>query len=85
MMSEMLPHCTAANMLHKRLRALMQFAIRQGMATTNPLIATKPYKAVSTGFHTWNEDEVAQFEARHLGTRKQARARPDAEDRPARG
>lgn len=32
MMAEMLPHRTSANMLRKRLRALMQFAIRQGMA-----------------------------------------------------
>src|SRR5690606_18741948 len=70
MMAEMLPHRTAANMLRKRLRALMQFAIRQGMATTNPVIATKPYKVDSTGFHTWTEDEIARFEARHpVGTK----------------
>ncbi len=70
MMSEMLPHRTAANMLRKRLRALMQFAIRQGMATTNPVIATKPYKVESEGFHTWSEDEIARYEARHpLGTK----------------
>jgi hypothetical protein len=30
MMAKMLPHRTAADMLGKRLRALMQFAIRQG-------------------------------------------------------
>jgi integrase len=65
MMAEMLPHRTAANMLRKRLRALMQFAIRQGMTTTNPVTATKPYKVDSTGFHTWTEDEIAQYEARH--------------------
>ncbi len=70
MMAEMLPHRTAANMLRKRLRALMQFAIRQGMATTNPVIATKPYKVDSTGFHTWTEDEIAQYQARHpVGTK----------------
>lgn len=70
MMAEMLPHRTAANMLRKRLRALMQFAIRQGMATTNPVIATKPYKVESDGFHTWSEDEIARYEAKHaLGTK----------------
>lgn len=70
MMAEMLPHRTAANMLRKRLRALMQFAIRQGMATTNPVIATKPYKVEGTGFHTWSEDEIARYEARHpVGTK----------------
>jgi integrase len=66
MMSEMLPHRTAANMLRKRLSALMNFAIRQGMATTNPVLATKPYKVDSTGFHTWSEDEIARYEATHL-------------------
>lgn len=65
MMAEMLPHRTAANMLRKRLRALMQFAIRQGMATTNPVTATKPYRVETTGFHTWTEDEIARYEARH--------------------
>src|SRR3546814_9269818 len=69
MMAAMLPHRTAANMLRKRLRALMQFAIRQGMATTNPVIATKPYKIDSDGFHTWTEDEIAAYEKRHpIGT-----------------
>jgi integrase len=70
MMAEMLPHRTAANMLRKRLRALMQFAIRQGMLDRNPVLATKPYKVDSTGFHTWSEDEIDRFEARHpIGTK----------------
>lgn len=70
MMAEMLPHRTAANMLRKRLRALMDFAIRQGMATTNPVAATKPYKVETDGFHTWTEDEIAAYEARHpIGTK----------------
>jgi len=70
MMAEKLPYRTAANMLRKRLSALMNFAIRQGMATTNPVLATKPYKVESTGFHTWSEDEIACYEARHpVGTK----------------
>lgn len=70
MMAEMLPHKTAANMLRKRLRALMQFAIRQGMANTNPVAATRPFKIEGGGFHTWNEDEIAAYEGRHpLGTK----------------
>lgn len=69
MMAEMLPHRTAANMLRKRLRGLMQFAIRQGMADRNPIMATKPYKVESTGFHTWTEEEIAKYEAKHpVGT-----------------
>lgn len=65
MLAEMLPYRTSANMLRKRLRALLQFAIREGLADRNPVLATKPYKVESTGFHTWSEDEIAQFEARH--------------------
>lgn len=69
MMAEMLPYRTSANMLRKRLRALMQFAIRQGMAETNPVLASKPYKVDGDGFHTWSEDEIARYEARHpVGT-----------------
>lgn len=69
-MAEMLPHRTAANMLRKRLSALMKFAIRQGNVTTNPVLATRPYKVDSDGFHTWTEEEIAQFEARHaVGTK----------------
>lgn len=70
MMAKMLPHRTAANMLRKRLNALMKFAIRQGMATTNPVTATKPYRIEGGGFHTWSEEEIALYEARHpVGTK----------------
>ncbi len=65
MLSELLPHRTAANMLRKRLSALMRFAVRIGMASGNPVAATRPFKVGSAGFHTWTEDEIAQFEARH--------------------
>lgn len=69
MMAEMLPHRTAANMLRKRLSALMQFAIRQGVTDRNPVLATKPYKVEGSGFHTWSEEEIAKYEARHpVGT-----------------
>ncbi|HUD95069.1 tyrosine-type recombinase/integrase [Sphingobium sp.] len=69
MMADMLPHRTAANMLRKRLKALMQFAIRQGMAKVNPVDATRPFKVESEGFHTWSEEEIAAYEAKHaLGT-----------------
>lgn len=69
MMADMLPHRTAANMLRKRLRALMSFAVRQGLVQVNPVLATKPYRVKSDGFHTWTEDEIARYEARHpIGT-----------------
>jgi len=70
MMAEMLPHRTAANMLRKRLSALMNFAIRQGIVWTNPVLATRPYRIDTDGFHTWTEDEISLFEARHaVGTK----------------
>jgi integrase len=70
MMAKMMPHRTAANMLRKRLQALMKFAIREGMATNNPVAATRPYKVESEGFHTWSEDEIAQYDKRHaVGTK----------------
>lgn len=65
MMAAMLPHRTAANMLRKRLRALMSFAVRVGMAEGNPVGNTRPFKVEGGGFHTWSEDEIAQYEARH--------------------
>jgi integrase len=65
MMQEMMPHRTAANMLRKRLRALMQFAIREGMAAANPTLAVRPFRIKSEGFHTWTEDEIARYESRH--------------------
>jgi integrase len=70
MMAQMLPHRTAANMLRKRLSALMNFAIRQGFVGSNPVLATRPYNVDSEGFHTWTEDEIALFEERHpVGTK----------------
>lgn len=65
MLAELLPHRTAANMLRKRLSALMKFAVRIGMAGSNPVTATRPFKVEGTGFHSWSEDEIATYEARH--------------------
>jgi len=70
MMAEMREHRTAANMLRKRLAALMSFAIRQGFVATNPVLATRPYKVESEGFHTWTENEITAFQGRHaIGTK----------------
>ena len=70
MLAECLPHRTAANMLRKRLLALMDFAIGQGLARDNPVRATKPFKITSEGFHTWTEEEIEQYAARHpVGTK----------------
>ncbi len=69
MVSELLPRRTAANMLRKRLFAVMRFAVRSGYAKSNPVTSTKPFKVNGGGYHTWNEDEIARYEECHaLGT-----------------
>lgn len=59
----------AANVLLKKLRALMAFAIANGDATIDPTAKVARFKEGS--HHTWTDDELAQFEARWpLGTRQ---------------
>lgn len=55
---------SAANNLLKRLRQLFDFAIRIGMRTDNPAKAVKPLKVRSTGYQTWQEEQIEQFEAK---------------------
>jgi integrase len=53
----------------KAIRHLMQFCVAEKLAPTNPTRDVKLPKARSDGFHTWTEDEIAQFEACHaIGT-----------------
>jgi len=52
---------TAANNLRKRLIQLMDHAISLDWRSDNPARATKPFTVGGTGFHTWDEDELAQF------------------------
>jgi len=60
----------AANMLRKQLLRLMDFAVVAKYRTDNPVRATKPYKIRTDGYHTWTEEEIAQYEARHpVGTK----------------
>lgn len=56
----------AANNLLKVLRLLLAFAVDLDMIPHNPAIGIKKYKSKGEGFHTWGEDEILQFEARHL-------------------
>jgi integrase len=61
----------SANVLRKVLRATMQHAIEIGMRNDDP---TRDVRAIPSksddGFHSWTDDEIAQFEARHaIGTR----------------
>jgi integrase len=62
------PH--AGNNLRKVLRHLLSHAIDLKMITVNPALSVKKFKTRGDGIHTWSEDEVAQFTARHpIGSR----------------
>jgi integrase len=56
---------TAANNLHKLLHHLLEHAITLGWITSNPVKLVKKFKIKSDGWHTWSEDEVAQYLQRH--------------------
>jgi integrase len=53
----------AGNDALKKLRVLLRFAISIGWRKDDPTIFVKKFKD-GEGFHTWDESEVAQFEAR---------------------
>lgn len=56
----------AANNLFDRLRTLMVLAVEEGYRRDNPMQGMKaPFKNKSDGYHTWTEEEIAAFEARH--------------------
>lgn len=61
---------TAANIMRKVIRRLVRYSVQIGMRRDNPFDATKAFRIKSTGYHTWTDDEVRLFEARHpLGTK----------------
>jgi integrase len=58
------PH--AANNLLKTLRVLLNYGVELGMIGSNPALRVKSYRSHnSEGYHTWSEDEIATFEAKH--------------------
>jgi len=60
----------AANNLVKLLRVMLNYAVDLGMIESNPATGIKRYKNRGVGFHSWSEDEIRQYEARHpVGTR----------------
>jgi integrase len=62
------PH--SANGLRKALRALMKHAVELGWRVDDPTLEVKAARVKSDGYHSWTDDEIAQFEKRHpLGTK----------------
>jgi integrase len=52
------------------LRSLCRFAIKRGLLRNDPTRDIKLRSVKSDGFHTWTNDEIAQFEAHHaIGTK----------------
>src|SRR5262245_16273469 len=47
------------------LRSLCQFALKRGYRRHHPTRDIKVRAVKGDGFHTWTEDEIAQFEAHH--------------------
>jgi len=52
------------------LRSLCQFALKRGWLRTDPTRDIRQRQIKGDGFHTWSEEEIAQFEAHHaVGTK----------------
>ena len=66
------------------LRSLCQFAVKRGWLRADPTRDIKQRSIKGDGFHTWTDDEIAQFEAHHpIGTQAAPRARAVALHRAA--
>jgi len=60
----------AANHWLRLVKVLMQLAVDEGYRPDNPTTGIKRIKNKTDGFHTWTEEEIAQFEAHHpLGSK----------------
>ena len=54
-----------ANRLLKLLRRLARFAVKKRLIHVDPTVGVERYAENPDGFHTWTDEEVAQFEGRH--------------------
>src|SRR5262249_6436905 len=52
------------NFLNK-LRAMLQWALKEGRIPDNPTLGVSSEKVKTTGYKTWSEDHIARFEAKH--------------------
>jgi integrase len=60
----------AANGLRIGLRVLMKHAIEIGLRADDPTRETKAIRIKTDGFHSWTDEEIAQFERHHpIGSR----------------
>jgi integrase len=60
----------ASNNFLRLLRMLMKLAIKHGMRADDPTAGIKRVKIDGEGFHSWTDEEIAAYEARHpVGTK----------------
>ncbi len=60
----------AANEVRKLLAVMFDHAVKLGWRPDNPVRFTDKFEEGKDGFHTWTEEEIAQFRACHpIGTR----------------
>jgi integrase len=60
----------AANHWLRLIKTMMALAVDEGLRPDNPAASLEPLKHRSPGFHTWTEQQIAQFENRHpIGTK----------------
>jgi integrase len=63
------PH--ALNRFRKLMRRVWEEGMRLGMVTINPWALTRGVKEDGPGFHSWTEEEIAQFQSHWpIGTRQ---------------
>lgn len=69
LMKRMAETPSAANNLRKRLGRLFDYAARIGWRGDNPVRAVRGIRVRTGGYQTWQEEQIAQFEAYHpVGT-----------------
>lgn len=56
---------SAANKLRKQLRRILDYACQLEMISRNPTLGTEPMAVTGSGHHTWTEEEIARFQAKH--------------------
>jgi integrase len=49
----------------RAMRGFLDFCMAHNLIKVDPLAGTKLSKMKSTGFHTWREDEIAQYQKHH--------------------
>ena len=71
MMDAMADTPAAANRLLRMLRIVSRFGVERNWRRDDPTLSVRPIRYKTEGFHTWTEEEIAQFEACWaLGTRE---------------